>query len=483
MSQPDYSLWWNKEDITEDEISTLIFGVDPKKYERRVILGSKPDRTAEEEKEWDTLREEIADTCPDIHGAREHIINKKFWNGDKEAFVHSIYLNGTRPYSDIHPDFYAFLASINIHLNYNPYVDHSQFKENLKDRALDTIDTEDKALILLLGLKAGFLQKFWNLLETRKSGEPWANQDDQFFEREYFSFMMKEFPTFGFPYALIKLFCDRAKEHSLWNGDFKVYVEALHDEGFLFKPEVYDELKEHNIELVYTPNGWARTFYKQWIDNQGVWKLKDAANLYLGNDPNGGQGFTGMYGSESKTVTRHGQGILLSDSETIFLLNDNGEWKLPLSRLENTSLEYFIRRHIAGENLQPASTDGLEEGLYFKPKEIIEFFQSRFLNVPPKALLIELDIEARTDEQAHANQNMTHTGLPGRPSNSKHLLEQEFERRKTAGTVADTLAGEVRVLLSWLEQNHPNAPQPAEGTTQNNFREAYRQYTATKQTA
>lgn len=48
--KPDYPSWWDKEGITEAEITTLIFGVDPEQYERCVMLGSKTDRTQAEKK-------------------------------------------------------------------------------------------------------------------------------------------------------------------------------------------------------------------------------------------------------------------------------------------------------------------------------------------------------------------------------------------------------------------------------------------------
>lgn len=362
----------------------------------------------------------------------------------------------------MHPDFYAFLASINIHLNYNLYVDHSQFKENLKNRALDTIDTEDKALMLLLGLKIDYFQKFWAFLQTRKNGSTWDNQNDQFFEREYSSFMEEEYPTLGFPYGRIKLFCDRAKEHSLWNGDFKAYIEALHDEGFLFKPEIYEELKAHGIEPVYTPDGWARTFYKQWINNQGVWRLKDAACLYLGDDPNEGRNFICMYGPENKTVIKKGPGMILSDSEIVFPLDNNGDLDLMQNcRFKDVSrLETFIKKHIAGGNLQPASADGLGEGLYFKPKEIIEFFQSRFLNVPPKALLIELGLDT-----------------PGIPLNTEtkpnYLRVQECYKQHGSVIIAELTKEKGRMpkkkeIASRMIEEH--LPDINEGTVLKNFK-------------
>ena len=64
------------------------------------------------------------------------------------------------------------------------------------------------------------------------------------------------------------------------------------------------------------------------------------------------------------------------------------------------------------------------------------------------------------------------SGLPGRPT-SKHLVEQEFERRIKAGEVAPSLQAEATYLKDWLEKNHPDAPSSGLSAIQNNIRERY----------
>lgn len=66
------------------------------------------------------------------------------------------------------------------------------------------------------------------------------------------------------------------------------------------------------------------------------------------------------------------------------------------------------------------------------------------------------------------------TGMPGRPSKAKHLIEDEFARRAQSGTLAASLALEAVSLLAWLSKAHPETPRPTKDTIENNIRDAYR---------
>lgn len=48
------------------------------------------------------------------------------------------------------------------------------------------------------------------------------------------------------------------------------------------------------------------------------------------------------------------------------------------------------------------------------------------------------------------------SGLPGRPSKSKHLIDDEFQRRAEVGEICSTLAEQALVLLAWLKKNIPD---------------------------
>ncbi len=87
-------------------------------------------------------------------------------------------------------------------------------------------------------------------------------------------------------------------------------------------------------------------------------------------------------------------------------------------------------------------------------------------------------IKTKTEATAEAPVDEYRTGLPGRPSKSKHLIEQEFRRRCEAGEACSTLPAEARALRQWAEEKHPRAPTPTEKTITNNIRDSYNQHAA-----
>ena len=70
------------------------------------------------------------------------------------------------------------------------------------------------------------------------------------------------------------------------------------------------------------------------------------------------------------------------------------------------------------------------------------------------------------------------TGFPGRPSKSKHLIDDEFERRVADHEALPVLAQEARALLHWLAAKYPTAARPTLKTIRNNIRDRHRQGTS-----
>jgi hypothetical protein len=73
------------------------------------------------------------------------------------------------------------------------------------------------------------------------------------------------------------------------------------------------------------------------------------------------------------------------------------------------------------------------------------------------------------------------TGMPGRPSKSKHLIDDEFERRVKDRKVLLSLPDEAKALLEWLKNAHPQAARPTVTTIKNNIRDRYRGYQGNRQ--
>jgi hypothetical protein len=66
------------------------------------------------------------------------------------------------------------------------------------------------------------------------------------------------------------------------------------------------------------------------------------------------------------------------------------------------------------------------------------------------------------------------TGFPGRPSKSKHLIDDEFERRVAAGEALPVLVEEAQALLQWFKAKYLTAERPTVKTIQNNIRSRHR---------
>jgi hypothetical protein len=66
------------------------------------------------------------------------------------------------------------------------------------------------------------------------------------------------------------------------------------------------------------------------------------------------------------------------------------------------------------------------------------------------------------------------TGMPGRPSKAKHLIDDELARRGQDGTLAVSVALQAAELLAWLIKTHSEQPRPTKDTIENNIRSAYR---------
>lgn len=499
---PDYRAWWNRSDLTESDLVWLMLSISPEDAQKSLNLKNKPNLT-DEEMSWKGGFSNYLHGLfngPWIADSRRQFMEENLWGRGKEDFIVNAY-NRAFKFPEPFADFLKSIGGMPDHFNH--YKKHDMFRDSLKAWELANIDAEDKAISLLLGIRPEYFQRFCCLAEELKSDEAWesASPDDRNFFLEFRRFNASEFSLDRMQYAGLLEFAKKIKGFGLWGGDFAAYVQAVHDGGFVFKRNTYEALEFHGIRPAYTRNGWARGFYRSWIE-RGIWRLMDAAFLYIGDDPYGGRSFEG-FGETEKS----GPGRILQrwdKNAVIFFQFDEkgGLVDTPLSRMdEETSLEGFVKNHIDAGNLTPAST---EAGLKFRPIEIVSFFRKYFpLTFEPQALLIELGLEseessslqvlefagglqwaqADSGNEAELQPDPLRTGFAGRPAKSRDFMEQEFERRKQRGMVAETLADEARILIAWLKLHHPEMPVPAEKTVKNNLGGKYRQYKNEKQAA
>jgi hypothetical protein len=91
-------------------------------------------------------------------------------------------------------------------------------------------------------------------------------------------------------------------------------------------------------------------------------------------------------------------------------------------------------------------------------------------------MLSELGSAASSD----TNIISTQTGMPGRPSKGKNLIEDEFRRRIRDGEALPDLADEARAILDWYKAKHPKAERPTAKTIKNNIRADHREWMASQ---
>lgn len=413
--KPDFDKWYKKRSVTKEDFILVVLGVEPSLYKKYIEVREKKERTSDGiffQNEYESYEARLG-----IHvqiGDAFKELNRLPWNGKKDAFIKEAYKNRAK----IHPDMCSYLKSINKMPNIpalEQYKNHAQYKANLREWELSDISGEDTALALLLGLAPEFFSKYLALHHRNKKEERAADGLASFssfepYEKwlfsEYLIFMDEEFPRVDLRSHLIAFGCGAAKKLNLWTGDFSTYVQGLYDNGFIFRLETFEALKQQGIELAYSSDSWAIQFYERFL-RQGTWSLEEAASLNLGSDPHGEREFVCFVNA---ALGGSGAGLALDTPETIAEYDeDDNHIQAPDRAIrENVkpindkgpaiidqlySLEGFVRRHIDAGDLKPVRDDGIGK-LYFKPKDIITFFRDYLPRTyPAKALFSVLGME------------------------------------------------------------------------------------------
>jgi hypothetical protein len=74
------------------------------------------------------------------------------------------------------------------------------------------------------------------------------------------------------------------------------------------------------------------------------------------------------------------------------------------------------------------------------------------------------------------------TGAPGRPSGGMHVVRTEFDRRRVDDQCKRSLREEAGELESWFHLRYPRAQPVKLKTIENNIRDDYRTWKASRQT-
>jgi hypothetical protein len=143
-----------------------------------------------------------------------------------------------------------------------------------------------------------------------------------------------------------------------------------------------------------TPN------YKWWVEYKSVWRLEDAASLYLGFEPGTNQSF---HEFDSLIQESHKNGFILTDRKTVwhpsFFEGSDASvgWDdiFDYDNQSRISLRGLVEGKIKAGEIDPIPSDASLDDLYFHPKDIVSLFQDILLNIPPKDLLLSLGLKTR----------------------------------------------------------------------------------------
>jgi hypothetical protein len=396
---PDYKAWWNKKDLTEDDLSWLVLGITPDDARQAIAKKDQGQISGINEDGFMMEFSNYADTLP--HGAflgntRKGILSSNLWGKGKRDFIKNLYEQ--MPIFKLPEDFYLYLCANNIiPKHFDHYKDHSQYQADLAKWNLKDITDEDTALALLTGLTPEAFIRLYPLVQSISDGKKWVDfePDDKHFFHQCALFLKKEYPHLDmYPETWLMNFCYAAKDMSLWKNDFSAYIQALHDEGFIFRKETYEGLKHHKIMPSYSKDSWAIQFYERWL-KESLWTLKEALHLFKGDDPR--QGKWRSYHSIGQNTA------LYSFGKDTFLA-----WDMFDSSFFH--LDQRLKRHITAgqiksmppngwkETVQPLAKpdDMLPDGpymqdmgeVYFKPQDIVKWLLEHVSYTPPEALLI-----------------------------------------------------------------------------------------------
>ncbi|MBY0406997.1 MAG: hypothetical protein K2Q01_04845 [Rickettsiales bacterium] len=369
--KPDYKKWWEKKSVTHDDMCWLLVGIDPDHQKRAEKIRNLHDSATHEERVWLSEFDESYDPfAGDEWRANKHIIE---WEKDKKKFVQKAY----EAYRKIPSEFLDFLvASGGLIKNENleKYKDYSLYIRPIMGVELKSVTSEEDAIFTLLGLKPEYFNKFSALYDRQKNEPKDANgyaayvrfsPDEKWFFSEYKQFIEKYLHEFAF--SLLRRAITNAMTLVKWEGNFASYVQQLHNEGFIFKREVYSYIAQNGIELQYSEDSWAMRFYKYWL-KQGGWTFEEAVSLFKGNDP------------------RPNQRSYVQLGQNVWLLSHTGDhcwvWDEFSNRFEN--LLERLERHITVGGIQPYERNGKDP--LFKPSEVIEWLEAHSLYMPPTPL-------------------------------------------------------------------------------------------------
>ncbi len=303
---PDYKKWWNKKDLTENELSILIFGINPSAYGEWLEIKKLDysNRTVEQRKFEDKFEAfarndlkyfDIESGYFGIEGHRQRILDRKHsknhkWN--KHHFVERIYVEGFSYIKfEVNKGFWYYLTSIKEKPTKFDYLtNHEIFKYDFTNNNISKITTKHDAIALLLGLNPDYLieaneiNKIYKKF-TGKDVEK-GNAFDTLVDKQ--KFLVRNFHKFYDNYYGSCLFSPFLQITSVYNKmaeykfeNLRQFANELYNDGYILKNTVTDFLNQNGVELKYNHDSWVIQEYDLW-KTKGSISLKNAFNLIKG---------------------------------------------------------------------------------------------------------------------------------------------------------------------------------------------------------
>lgn len=396
----DYSYWWNKKDLSAEELSAVIFGINPRAFEHFNIVDSKP-RNAEEQKFSHDFQEFVKSLkYGDIFTIRELraelLTRKNYWKGKKAKFnyVKNLYEEGLRYLgNEIHPDFIDFLRTepelSKFFESFDKYKNHEIYEADLS-ADIAQIHTSQEAAAILLGLNLQYLLEFQRVkqeIQKEPEGEGYfkLSGEDKILFREYKIFMNKYYGhAFFVPDITItnKTFPELAK---IEFQSLSQFANAAYNDGYLFRKSVTDFLEQNGIKLKYNTDSWVIKNYKHFA-KEPLWTVEQAFNL-----------FKGIFRFEGSHAKGNNSMIDLREDNSLFTYHGSEyAWAWDSNIEELVNIMPRLEKACRAGTLEFVE---YADDVSFKPKVIIEWLRKNTECTPNQALLQVMELEQLSDKE------------------------------------------------------------------------------------
>lgn len=245
--KPNYEYWWNKKNLTADDLSILIFGINPYAFRALQELDENKNKAFKPQESFTSFAKFIKDNIPQysdyyrICELRNDLLNRGYWTktkGNKLTFIKKVYEDGFGTLNklyEIHPAFQGFLKkkdkSLFPHDHYKKWDEYIfDFKTNI-----EKITEVESASAALLGLNLKYIKKFNEIYKVwDNKSEHYFNKltgEERLFTRQYRLFLYEYFQL-DFPEKWLLEFYKSFCKYEFKNKDFEKFANLIFNQGY-----------------------------------------------------------------------------------------------------------------------------------------------------------------------------------------------------------------------------------------------------------